>query len=359
MMKTMKKRLAGLLVLAMMLQLTACGAGGPTKPGESVQGSGDATQDPATPEVQTQYAFTIGTSATASSIIGQTAQYFAKLVGEKSGGAITVQCYTDAQLGSDSELVEGVQMGTITMVIGSTAPQTSFVPALALFDIPQVYDSIETAYAVVPIFKSELANSFSDTQLHLGSLFATVFRWMSCNKELDSMDDFRGVKIRTMENPYHMGYWNSLGCTATPLAFSELYMGLQQGVVDAQENPLDIFMSSNFYEVQDYVILTKHIAFTASILMNESAYASLPAEHQAIMDECFALAEEYAQSYALQVETENLEKIEAQSIQLVELDDGVYAQMKQSAAGVETAIRGAVGDVLVDTYLDAIAAAAR
>ena len=93
-------------------------------------------------------------------------------------------------------------------------------------------------------------------------------------------------------------YWNSLGATATPLDFSELYIGLQQGLVDAQENPLDIFLSSKFYEQQDYVINTKHNVFVATLLMNQDTWDSLPSDLQEILNECFVEIGQYGTQLA-------------------------------------------------------------
>lgn len=301
--------------------------------------------------------FIIATSATSSSIIGQTMQYAADLIEERSGGKITVDAFPDGQLGSDAELVEGVQMGTITMMIGTTAPQVSFVPDLALFDLPNVYSDIETAKTVLAQFKEKMEPSFEGTKLHLCTMFPTVFRYMSCSKAVRSVDDFKGIKIRTMENPYHMAYWNALGATATPLAFSELYVGLQQGLVDAQENPLDIFMSSKFYEQQAYVINTKHIVFGATILMNEAQWDALPEAYKTLLNECFAEAADYGSTNAAKVEEENKGKIKEAGVEIIELDDATIAAMVEKAAPVYQMIKDAVGEELVDEYLAAIQAA--
>lgn len=312
-----------------------------------------AVSEPDTPE----FKFTIGTSATANSIIGQTMQYAADLINDRSEGKIIVDTFPDGQLGSDTELVEGVQLGTITMVIGTTAPQVSFVPDLAVFDIPNVYSDIPTAQTVLSQFKGKMDNQFNEKGFHLCAMFPTVFRYMSSSKEVRTIDDFNGIKIRTMENPYHMAYWNALGATATPLAFSELYIGLQQGLVHAQENPLDIFMSSKFYEQQDYIIDTKHIAFIATILMNKEQWDSMPAEYQELMNECFEEASKFGAENAKIVEDENKQKIIEAGVEIIELDQATYDAMFEKSLSVQDMIREAVGDELVDDYLSAIEAA--
>lgn len=286
-------------------------------------------------------------------------QYAADLIAERTDGRIQLTCYPDSQLGSDAELVEGVQLGNVTMVIGNTAPQVTFVPDLALFDLPNTYDDITAAQTVLSSFTEKMSGSFEGTDLHLCQLFPTVFRYMSSNKEIKTVDDFSGIKIRTMTNNNHMAYWNALGATATPLDFSELYIGLQQGLVDAQENPLDIFLSSNFYEQQKYVINTKHIAFVATILMNQATWDELPADLQETLTECFTEIGQYGTKTAQEAEAANLKAVEEKGVTVIELDDSTINQMKEKAAPVYDMVREAVGTELVDEYLAAIDAASK
>lgn len=208
-------------------------------------------------------------------------------------------------------------------------------------------------------FTNKMAPAFEGTDLHLCQLFPTVFRYMSSSREIRSIDDFKGIRIRTMTNNNHMAYWNALGASATPLDFSELYIGLQQSLVDAQENPLDIFLSSNFYEQQDYVINTKHLAFIATILMNQGVWDSLTADLQGTLNECFAEIGAYATKTAQDAEAENLKIAEEKGVTVIELDDATIAQMREAAAPVYDMVREAVGSELVDEYLSAIAAAGK
>ena len=338
------------------LFLTSCSGGPQNAPSSGGQPGGSSGQGSGG---QAEYNFTIGTSATKDSAIGKTMQYAADLIEERTNGRIKITCYPDAALGSDAELVEGVQLNNVTMVIGNTAPQVTFVPDLALFDLPNTYDDISVAQTVLSGFTNKMAPAFEGTDLHLCQLFPTVFRYMSSSREIRSIDDFKGIRIRTMTNNNHMAYWNALGASATPLDFSELYIGLQQSLVDAQENPLDIFLSSNFYEQQDYVINTKHLAFIATILMNQGVWDSLTADLQGTLNECFAEIGAYATKTAQDAEAENLKIAEEKGVTVIELDDATIAQMREAAAPVYDMVREAVGSELVDEYLSAIAAAGK
>ena len=323
----MKKIFA--LAMSAALILSGCSSNAPTNP--AVSGSSVSTASSSG-----EYNFTIGTSATKDSTIGQTMQYAADLITERTDGRITVTCYPDSQLGSDSELVEGVQLGSITMVIGNTAPQVTFVPDLALFDLPNTYVDITQAQTVLSDFTEKMIPSFDNTGLHLCQIFPTAFRYMSCSQAIDSIDDFSGIQIRTMTNPYHMAYWNSLGATATPLDFSELYIGLQQGLVDAQEN-----------------------VFVATLLMNQDTWDSLPSDLQGILNECFVEIGQYGTQLGQTAEEANLQAVRDTGVTIIDLDDTTLSQMREKAQPVYDMIREDVGADLVDDYLAAIDAAGK
>ena len=95
------------------------------------------------------------------------------------------------------------------------------------------------------------------------------FRVMSTNKPVNSFADFKGQKIRTMENSYHLAFWKALGANPTPMSFSEVYIGLQQHTIDAQENPYEVIVSNNLYEQQDYVVETNHLPHLISLIVND------------------------------------------------------------------------------------------
>ena len=143
------------------------------------------------------------------------------------------------------------------------------------------------------------------------------------------------------------------------LDFSELYIGLQQGLVDAQENPLDIFLSSKFYEQQDYVINTKHNVFVATLLMNQDTWDSLPSDLQEILNECFVEIGQYGTQLGQTAEEANLQAVRDTGVTIIDLDDTTLSQMREKAQPVYDMIREDVGADLVDDYLAAIDAAGK
>lgn len=109
------------------------------------------------------------------------------------------------------------------------------------------------------------------------------FRVMSTNKKVASIDDFKGQKIRTMENPYHLDFWKSIGANPTPMSFAEVYIGLQQNTIDAQENPYEVIVANRLYEQQDYIVETNHLPHLITLIMNDDFYEDMPLANQKIV----------------------------------------------------------------------------
>jgi TRAP-type C4-dicarboxylate transport system substrate-binding protein len=135
-----------------------------------------------------------------------------------------------------------------------------------------------------PSFSSLISGVYEDGGYHLLGIADQGFRVMSTNKAVRSMVDFKGQKIRTMENPYHLAFWKSIGANPTPMSFSEVYIGLQQHTIDAQENPYDSILGSNLQEVQKYIIDTRHVMFYTAFMMNKGFYEARTDNMKAIID---------------------------------------------------------------------------
>ena len=161
-----------------------------------------------------------------------------------------MELYGDASLGGDRELLESCQAGTIAMVDQATSPQVSFIKEVGVFDIPGVLTDIDQTIRFLqgPFF-DYMQKYYEKAGVRLLRMAPSGFRELSSNKEIRSFEDIKGLKLRTMENQYHMAFWKACGANPTPLAFGELYIALQQGLVQAQENPI-INVASKFIEVQ-------------------------------------------------------------------------------------------------------------
>jgi len=273
-----------------------------------------------------------------------------ELIETKSNGKIKVQIYLDNQLGGDREILEGCQLGDIAMVSQTTAPQVGFIPELAIFDIPMLYPNLDVSRkALSGAFRAKLEEWYDRAGLKL-LLFEPIYYRVA---------DFSGLKIRTMENEYHMAFWKALGANPTPLSFAELYVALQQGTVDAQENPYEIMWSSKFYEVQKYLVNTHHIAFILSININKGIYESMPDEYKAIITESMKEAAEYLFDLAKSKNDAMLASLKEVGMTVMDPDPVLQAELKKAAAETVKLIRKNVGDAVVDEVLKSAEEAAK
>lgn len=293
-----------------------------------------------------KYAWVLATASPENTVTGIFANTFAKKVDELSEGKLKLQVYHNAVLGGDVELIESCQSGDIPFVVQNTAPEVSYMPRLCLFDLPCVFENMEQLHAVLDdtVFQHKINSIYQDAGFHLLGLADQHFRVMTCNVDLKSLDDFRGIKIRTMENSFHIDFWDALGANPTPLAFSELYVALEQHTVDAQENPYEVICSNAFYEVQDYVIQTNHLPHLLALVTNHHFYEKLSAEERAIVDRAASEASAIARAKAAERVSARMKEIEDYGCKLVPVSEELHDEMKERASALYEKIRNVVSD---------------
>lgn len=284
---------------------------------------------------------------------------FKELVEAKSGGAITVDVYSGSQLGTYGEMMQSLQNGDIGGMIFQPAPAVSFVPELAVLDIPYAFlgctqEQIDNALNNSE-FTEILRQSFESSGYKFMSFAqAATFREVTSNKKITTAAEFAGLNIRTLENNNHIAFWKAVGANPTPVAFGELYLALQQGLVDAQENPYDTALNAGFTEVQKYLIETHHILYPNLFIVNKDLYESMPAEYQAVFDEAAAEAKDFAeQTMADSAATDRQRMIDAGMEEIV-LPDSELAILAEKRADVEDLVREQIGDATVDAFMNAL-----
>ncbi|RHP49759.1 TRAP transporter substrate-binding protein [Clostridium sp. AF32-12BH] len=160
-----------------------------------------------------------------------------------------------------------------------------------------------------------------------------------------------------MTNKYHIAYWNALGAAATPMQFTEVFMGLQQGTIDGQENPYMNIVGNNVQEVQKYVVETNHLGHIITFYMNKDLYGSLPDNVKTLVDECAAAATKYGNSKADESIKSYKKTCEDAGCQIITLDDSVLAELREKAEPVYEMVRDDLGDEIVNQLFEAIDAA--
>ena len=337
-----KKIVSAMLIVTLTcgLGLTACGG---------AQGSVSGTEEA---EVQ-RYAWPLGSSSPEDTVTQIYAEKFAEEVERLSGGSMKISVYPNSVLGGDRELLESCKDGDIPFVVQNTAPQVTFMKDTAVFDMPALFETIDEVREHVdnPEFMELMQQVYRDGGYELLGYADQGFRVMTTNKKVENLSDFKGQKIRTMENSYHMAYWKALGASPTPMTFSEVYIGLQQGTIDAQENPYEVIVSNKLYEQQDYVVETNHLPHLISLIVSDEFFEGLTGEQQEIIREAAETAKEYAREQSDERIASRIQTIEESGTQIISLNDEMHEQIRELCKPVYESIEKNVSEDLVDAYL--------
>lgn len=300
-----------------------------------------------------KYPWVLCTSSPADTVTGIYAQEFADQVNKLSGGKMNIVIYDNSTLGGDRELLESCYSGDVKFIVQNTAPQVSFMPELAIFDLPMAYDTIDEVRQALDDeeFLSIINDVYTSKGYRLLGMADQSFRTMTTNKLITTIDDFKGQKIRTMENSYHLEFWKSIGANPAPMAFSEVYIGLQQGTIDAQENPVEVIVSSKLYEQQKYIIETNHLPHLLSLITNDQFYNDLPDDQREIIDQASEIAKQVAREKSDERISGRIDIVEESGTQVVSLDEETKEAIRSASTKLYEAIRENVGDEIYNAYL--------
>ena len=222
--------------------------------------------------------------------IGQSMEAFADRIYDETEGKYKIETYHNGQLGAEIDTIEGCQMGTIDIAVVNQSTIGNFINDFQALDIPYLITSTEQADAV---FLGDIGTRFLDklsgVQLYGLGIWESGFRNLTNSKrDVNSVDDVAGLKIRTMENSYHMDFWKKLKASPTPMSFSEVYIGLQQGTIDGLENPIAVIENGKYQEVAKYLCEDAHIYDLTTWCCGDEFFSSLTEEQQELlMRSCF------------------------------------------------------------------------
>ena len=300
------------------------------------------------------FAWPMATCSSGETVTNVFAQTFADYVRELSGGKMKIQVYTDSTLGTDLELMESMKDGDIPFIAASPSPQVSYIPQLCVFDTPCVYTDIEEFRRNMR--NEDLMDEFRQIYIDHGYRFLGItdqgFRVMTMSKPYTDISSIAGQKIRVMENKYHIQFWKSVNANPTPMTFSEVYIGLQQGTIDAQENALPLIVTAKLYEQQKRLILTNAVPDPVTLIASGRFMDSLTEDQRAIIEEAARKAQEDANAISDQKAAEAVEYLREAGMEIVTPSDEDYEQMRQMCAPVWDTIRTDCGDELFDTYTE-------
>lgn len=210
---------------------------------------------------------------------------FKELVEERSGGRIQAKIFANAQLGNERDNIEGLQMGTIDIAAFSTAPVSAFVPSFDLLSAPMVFADHAHAFRVAdgPIGQKLSEELLAKQNIRNLGYIDTGARHVYSTRPVCSLDDFKGLKVRVMENSLHMDTFTAFGAIPTPMASGDVFTALSQGTIDAAENTMQYINTMKMYEVCKYVTKTGHFYGIMLFGMSERTFSKLPEDLREIV----------------------------------------------------------------------------
>jgi tripartite ATP-independent transporter DctP family solute receptor len=338
-MKKMRK-FAALSVAAMLLASAITGCGGASTSETSTATSttstdttsSDSTSDSNTEVEKIELVFSHINAETHT--WHKMALKFKELLEERSGGNITVTIYPGSQLGTEIETVQSAiaGLGDCDIVLTGESMQT-YVEELGIIGMPYAITSEEHMDAVL---NGEVGQELEDLMLQAGlrSLGAIKRgpRNITSNKEIHTPDDLKGFIIRTPESKMTMAAFEAMGAKPTPMAFSEIFTSLQQGVINGQENPLANIYDGSLYEVQKYVIETEHLRAWVYFAISEARFSSFSPAAQEMISECATEAIAYEHELFLEEEAQLKQTLEDKGMTFIEVDQELFKE--KAVAGV-------------------------
>lgn len=257
---------------------------------------------------------------------------FAELVAAKTQGRVKIEVGASSQYGDDTESLTNLRLGTLALSANSQGTTSGVVPQFGVIGLPFLFKGLEQAYKVVdgPV-SEELAKHADAKGLVLLALWDNGIRHVSNNKRpVTKPEDLAGIKLRTPPDPMTLDIFNALGASPGALPFSELYVALQQGVFDGQENPLMNVYSSKLYEVQKFISLTGHKYETTPVFASKMVWAGLSDEDKKALKEAAIEAGKFNRELSLKADTDLREKMTASGVQINEVDQAPFAEKTKS-----------------------------
>ncbi|WP_106478863.1 TRAP transporter substrate-binding protein [Phytohalomonas tamaricis] len=273
------------------------------------------------------YTLKFGHLANEQNIWHKAALKFKDEVEQNSDGRIEVQVYPSEQLGNEMDVINSIQLGTADMTITGESLQ-NWAPKAALMAVPYAFDSSEQMKkAVEGEVGQEIEQQITEkTGLVPLAWFERGPRELTSNRPIKTPDDLNGLRLRVPNVPLFVKTWQALGAKPTPMAFSEVFTSLQQGTIEAQENPLSLIESASFNEVQKYVDMTDHVRSWIYVVIGKQKLDSMPDELQQVVRD----AAKTAQSYEAELFVKDQQRLEQalkdKGMTFVEVDQQAFKE---------------------------------
>ena len=286
----------------------------------------------------------LGHVAQPGSLIALSAEEFARRANERLGGTAKVIVFGSSQLGNDNILLQKLKLETVDFALPSTI-MSSVVDAFGLFEMPYLVKDREHMRRIEEnIFWPKIAPLAEEKGYKIIAVWENGFRHITNNvRPIVVPDDLHGIKLRTPRGRWRVKLFQAFGANPTPMPLSEVFVALQTGVTDGQENPLAQTYGGKFFEVQEYLSLTSHVYSPAYLTVGAKRWAKLPAGIRQTLEHAARETQEFVTTTAEQMDQELLEKLKGSNIQVnmadrasfLEASGSIYEDFTHSVSGAE------------------------
>ena len=252
-------------------------------------------------------------------VTGQTALKFKELVGKYSDGRIEVQIYGNNQLGGEQEAVQDLRTGALEAAIVYTGNLKPMAPSVGVLMLPYMFDKSEAAWKAMDAVHDELNKRvIKEAGVRFVGYFEKGFRVLSnSQKPVKTIEDLKDLKIRVSKVDIAIETFSAWGLEPIPMAWSEVFTGMQQRVIDGQENPYAVINDMKFYEVQKYITEIHYMLWTGPILLSEKVYQSISPEYQSILDKAGREAADFGRQLSYSMEQNAQKELEKKGMVLL------------------------------------------
>ncbi|WP_274308958.1 TRAP transporter substrate-binding protein [Solibacillus daqui] len=312
----MKKFLSFAAMLMLLLVLAACNNDEKTVTTSTSAGSGDY------PEVTFKLAHITPTDH----MWHKASEKFKEELESITGGKMSVEIYPASQLGSEADMVQQVEAGSVDMAMITAAYLTSRTPEMAAWFAPYLFDTLEEANTVAQSdLGQQLLKKVEGTGLKgLTYLFAGQRTMVTKDVKINSTDDLDGLKLRVTPSPALQSFYRNAGAAPESLSLTEVYSALQTGVIDGMDMDLDATITNKYAEIAKYVAVTNHMVWPSTILTNEKKFNALSKDAQDAVTQAWKVASEFAVTTRAGQEEEFRKELESQGMEVYDLDASVF-----------------------------------